>query len=795
MSASAKAKVNTTSSFAVFDLPNVLVNANKGKEIEKEREIARKREAGGGTRANKESGGRMATGGLIGGEFSISKDPAFMKHRTDMFDQLWAVQEAKKNGLSDQEIKIVLPSGDVKLGVACKTTPYDIAKAIAQGLADSIIVAKVAYTGAKLDTDTIIACDEDDESQKESAELAAKSSAAVGELWDVHRPLVGDCNLIFLKYDDAESKVVFAHSSAHVLGAALENVYGAHLTIGPPLQQGFYYDCYMGDNTIHESDLKKIESQAVDMTKKKHPFQRLVVTKEEALAMFSHNPFKVSLITNKVPDNSKTTVYRCGHLIDLCMGPHVPHTGRIKAFSCVKSSATNWLGQVVNDPLQRVYGVSFPEKAQLKQWLEFQEKAKQRDHRLLGTKQELFFFHTLSPGSAFWMPHGARIYNKLMEFIRKQYWERGFEEVISPNVFNLDLWHTSGHAAHYRDSMFIFDVEGQEWGMKPMNCPGHCLMFGHRLRSYRELPIRMADFGVLHRNEISGALTGLTRVRRFQQDDAHIFCRPDQIKAEILASLDFMRFVYGVLGMTYKLELSTRPAKALGDVAVWDSAEAQLAEALNEFVGIGNWKVNPGDGAFYGPKIDIKVYDALERIHQCATVQLDFQLPIRFDLQFRTEEGGEDSFARPVMVHRAMLGSVERMTAILTEHWGGKWPLWLSPRQVCIVPVDLKYAEYGAEVQEAIHKAGFFVELDQSTKTLNKKIREAQMSQYNYILVIGQQEQEQRTVMVRTREGDAAPAAAKGAEEGKGKGPVQVLMTIDQFLAKLHEVNNSYAMV
>lgn len=459
------------------------------------------------------------------------------------------------------------------------------------------------------------------------------------------------------------------------------------------------------------------------------------------------------------------------------MGPHVPNTGRIKAFSCVKTSATNWLGVVTNDPLQRVYGISFPDKAQLKQWLEFQEKAKQRDHRLVGQKQELFFFHTLSPGSAFWMPHGARIYNRLIEFIRKQYWVRGYEEVISPNIFNLDLWNISGHAQHYKDNMFVFDVEGQEWGVKPMNCPGHCLIFGHRLRSYRELPIRMADFGVLHRNEISGALTGLTRVRRFQQDDAHIFCRVDQIKTEIIGALDFMRYVYTTLGMTYKLELSTRPAKALGEVSVWNDAEKQLADALDEFAGVGKWRVNPGDGAFYGPKIDIKVYDALERVHQCATVQLDFQLPIRFNLEYKSAAEAEgESFQRPVMIHRAMLGSVERMTAILTEHWGGKWPLWLSPRQVCIVPVDPKYAEYGQQVLDAVHGAGFFVDLDSSSHTLNKKIREAQLAQYNFILVVGQQEAESQTVMVRPRD---VPAAKEGESSN-----VQIKMSIVDFIEK-----------
>jgi threonyl-tRNA synthetase len=603
----------------------------------------------------------------------------------------------------------------------------------------------------------IVACDEDEEAAQNKASNDSEDdhSKGKGELWDLNRPLIGDCSLQLIKFDDTEGKTVFWHSSAHVLGAAIEAAFGAYLTIGPPLQQGFYYDSYMGNHTIPDEDLKMIESKALEICKNKHEFQRLVVSKEEALEMFSANPFKVSLISNKIPDGGKTTVYRCGPLIDLCMGPHLPNTGRIKAFAAVKTSSTNWLGQVTNDPLQRIYGIAFPDKTLLKQWQEFQEKAKQRDHRLLGNKQELFFFHSLSPGSCFWLPHGARIYNKLIDFIRKEYWSRGFTEVITPNIFNLQLWQQSGHAQHYKENMFIFDVEGAEWGMKPMNCPAHCLMFGHRLRSYRELPIRYADFGVLHRNELSGALTGLTRVRRFQQDDAHIYCRQDQIKGEILASLDFMKCVYGILGMTYKLELSTRPAKALGDQAVWDLAEAQLAEALDEFAGKGNWKVNPGDGAFYGPKIDIKVYDALERIHQCATVQLDFQQPIRFNLEYKSAiDNVEDSFQRPVMIHRAMLGSVERMAAILTEHFGGKWPFWLSPRQCLLVPVDMKFIDYAYDVQQKLHEAGFYVDVDDSNRTLNKKVREGQLQQYNFILVVGQQEVDTNGVNVRTRENE-----------------------------------------
>ncbi len=368
-------------------------------------------------------------------------------------------------------------------------------------------------------------------------------------------------------------------------------------------------------------------------------------------------------------------------------------------------------------------------------------------------KQKLAFFHELSPGSAFWLPHGTRVFNTLVNFIKKQYWDRGYDEVITPNMFNLDLWHQSGHAMHYKDDMFVFEVEEQEWALKPMNCPGHCLMFGSSIRSYRDLPIRYADFGVLHRNELSGALTGMTRVRRFQQDDGHIFCRQDQITQEVLGALEFMKYVYSIFGMTYKLELSTRPKKALGERELWDTAEAALREALDTFNGKGNWRVNPGDGAFYGPKIDIKVMDAMDRVHQCATVQLDFQLPIRFDLKYTTDSKEEGKqFARPVIVHRAMLGSVERMFAVLCEHWGGKWPLWISPRQAMVIPVHNDFNDYASEIRQKLHDAGFYADVDVGKATLNKKLRNAQIAQYNFQLVVGKSEVENGTVNIRTRE-------------------------------------------
>jgi threonyl-tRNA synthetase len=521
----------------------------------------------------------------------------------------------------------------------CTLSPQ-IAEGISKGLAANAVVAKVTYTGPRVGVEAADGLGVVNTGPEEDEDGTA-SSAAKPELWDLTRPLEGDCLLELKKFEDKEGKMVFWHSSAHVLGECLECSFGAHLCIGPPTEEGFYYDAYMGNHSLSESDYPGIKAKAENVCKQKQTFERIVLTKEEALKMFADNPFKVQLISTKIPDGGYTTAYRCGPLIDLCRGPHVPTTAAIKAFEVTKASSSYWLGSVDNDSLQRVYGVSFPDTKMMKQYLTMVEEAKKRDHRLLGTKQELFFFHELSPGSCFFLPHGTRIYNRLMEHIRHQYRVRGYNEVVTPNMFNIDLWRISGHADHYLENMFTFKVEGQDFGLKPMNCPGHCLCFGNRVRSYRELPLRMADFGVLHRNEYSGALTGLTRVRRFQQDDAHIFCRFDQIKQEVADALDFMQHTYGIFGFTFELDLSTRPKKALGSIDLWNKAEAMMTEALNAF---GKpWKINPGDGAFYGPKIDIKVFDALGRRHQCATIQLDFQLPIRFNLRYRSNKHEDEA--------------------------------------------------------------------------------------------------------------------------------------------------------
>eukprot|EP00357_Protocruzia_adherens_P032033 CAMPEP_0115010416 /NCGR_PEP_ID=MMETSP0216-20121206/23305_1 /TAXON_ID=223996 /ORGANISM="Protocruzia adherens, Strain Boccale" /LENGTH=602 /DNA_ID=CAMNT_0002378631 /DNA_START=38 /DNA_END=1842 /DNA_ORIENTATION=- len=565
--------------------------------------------------------------GKIGGDFAVKENAEFLAERVALYDEIIAEQKKFLETMPKEAIKITLPDGAVKEGTSFETTAMDIAKGISQGLADKVLVAKVKYSRrSAIPFKGLINTGPDSE----------EGADEKYELIDMGAPLEGDCELHLLTFNDKEGKMVFWHSSAHILGEAMENIYGCYLCIGPPVDPGFYYDSYIGEKSVGQTDFPTINKRTQKITQEKQKFEKIVLTKEQALKMFEYNPFKKQLIANKIPDGGYTTAYRCGNLIDLCTGPHIPHTGKVKAMECTKNSSTQWLAKEGNDQLQRVYGISFPTKKELTEWKHFQEEAAKRDHRNVGKQQNLFMFHQWSPGSAFFMPQGAHVYNKLMDLIRKEYAVRGYTEVVSPNMYNCDLWKCSGHYQHYKDDMFIIDVDEQEFGLKPMNCPGHCLMFDNTIRSYKELPIRYADFGVLHRNEISGALSGLTRVRRFQQDDAHIFCTQDQIMQEVLGCLDFLAYIYGLFGFDFELALSTRPEKALGDVELWNVAEEQLAKALDAF---GKpWKVNPGDGAFYGPKIDIKLFDALRRQHQCGTVQLDFQLPIRFNLQYRTVE-------------------------------------------------------------------------------------------------------------------------------------------------------------
>ncbi|KAJ3415681.1 threonyl-tRNA synthetase [Chytridiales sp. JEL 0842] len=674
----------------------------------------------------------------------VSPPPAFLQHRIQMFERLYNEYLAEVAAKPRVDIKISLPDGRDIDGKAWETTPLDIAKSLSKSLAERTVIAKVD-----------------------------------GVLWDLVRPFERSSKLELLDFENDEGgkrKMVFWHSSAHVLGEACELHYGCHLCIGPPIEEGFYYEMAM-ERSVSQADYASLETLSNKAIKEKQPFQRLVMSKADLLEMFKDNKYKVHIIQDKVPDGTSTTVYRCGPLIDLCYGPHVPDTGRIKSLAVTKNSSSYFLGDAKNDSLQRIYGISFPDAKQMKEYKHFMEEAAKRDHRKIGVEQELFFFHELSPGSCFFLPNGTRIYNTLVELQRSEYRKRGFKEVITPNMYNTKLWDISGHNQNYKENMFSFEIEKESFALKPMNCPGHCLMFRNKDRSYRELPLRMADFGVIHRNEASGALTGLTRVRRFQQDDAHIFCTVEQLGSEMDGCLDFLQHIYGIFGFTFALELSTRPEKYLGELETWNKAESLLENALNKF---GHpWKLNPGDGAFYGPKIDITISDALRRRHQTATIQLDFQLPERFKLQYVSDEIATDEtgktaavMKRPVMIHRAILGSVERMVAILTESFAGKWPFWLSPFQVIVIPVSAASKAYAKSVQQKMYDAGLNAEADLSDLTLNKKIRNAEIAHWNFIFVVGEMEEKNNAVNVRNRDDP----------DSKSKGEVK---PFDEILAKL----------
>lgn len=688
---------------------------------------------------------KTGDGGADSGPLELNPPPPFIAHRLQVFDRLKQQFDARIAAQPRVPITITLADGSIKEGTAWETTPAMIAEGISKSLLKRTVVARL--------------------------------NGDSEQLWDLVRPLESDCRLELLSFDDDDGKKVFWHSSAHILGEASERRFGCSLCIGPPIQSGFYYEMGLPEGgVVQQADWQPLETLVGQIVKEKQPFERLELTKEDLLEMFKDNKYKQHIIKDKIADGTSTTVYRNGPLIDLCRGPHVPNTGRIETFAIQKNSASYFLGNKDNDSLQRIYGISFPDKKQMAEHKKFLEEAAKRDHRKIGQDQELFFFHELSPGSALWLPHGTRIYNTLMGFLREQYWQRNYNEVITPNMYNSELWKVSGHWQHYKDDMFTFGVEKDTFALKPMNCPGHCLLFGHRERSHRELPWRVADFGVLHRNEASGALSGLTRVRRFQQDDAHIFCREDQIKEEIEDLFDFLKTIYGLLGFTFKMKLSTRPEKYMGKLETWNMAEEKLRQALDAFAqtpGSVPWELNEGDGAFYGPKIDITISDCLRRDWQCATIQLDFQLPDNFGLEYMTSEANVKNkdeekkkpeevkeakkqpesvaaatsdapkeriikpitpgCARPVMIHRAMAGSIERFTAILTEHFAGKWPFWLSPRQILVIPVGVGYFEYAKEVHGIFKKQMMYCDVDLSGNTLQKKIRTGQLAQYNFI--------------------------------------------------------------
>jgi threonyl-tRNA synthetase len=536
------------------------------------------------------------------------------------------------------------------------------------------------------------------------------------------------------------------------------------ITIGPVIENGFYYD-FKHDRAFTPEDLERIEAEMKKIISENLTVTREEMPREEAVRLFRDmgEHYKAEIIEG-IPADEVITLYRQGEFIDLCRGPHVPSTGRIVAFKLTSVAGAYWRGDERNEMLQRIYGTAFASEKELRQHLALLEEAKRRDHRRLGKELDLFSFHPIAPGSPFFHPKGAFIYNELIAYIRRLYQRYGYQEVVTPQVSDAELWRRSGHMENYKENMFFTEVEGRNFVVKPMNCPGHTILYAEKKRSYRDLPLRYADFARLHRFERSGVLSGLTRVRSFAQDDAHIFCTPEQVESEVSAVLRMVSEVYRAFGFEeMRFDLSTRPPKRLGDDATWDRAERALAAALtgNEI----SYRINAGDGAFYGPKIDFIVFDALRRPWQLATVQLDFMLPERFDLAYTTAQGNE---ARPVMIHRAVLGSIERFMGVLIEHCGGDFPLWLAPAQVRVLTVTDSQEAYARQVHARLQQAGIRAELDLRNEKLGYKIREAEVQKVPYMIVIGDKEVSTATVAPRGRRGEKVPP-----------------LTVEEFIARI----------
>ena len=562
---------------------------------------------------------------------------------------------------------------------------------------------------------------------------------------DLSFPLEANSTVTFVTQDSPEALYLYRHSTAHLLAAAVTALFPeAQCGIGPPTDEGFFYDFVVNRPFVPE-DLTAIEQKMKEFASNNLPFERRMLSKEEAKDYFHDKaePLKVQLIEEK--GGPVVSCYTIGEVfIDFCTGPHVPSTGRLKAFKVLNSSNAYWKGDAQNQPMQRIYGTAFFKESALKTHLHRLEEAKKRDHRKLGKELGLFTFHQFAPGAPFWLADGTTLYNQLAEYMREVLYPEGYTELRTPLVFNRQLWETSGHWEHYRENMFLVESEGEPFGLKAMNCPAHMLVFASEVRSYRDLPLRFHDQGVLHRDEASGVLSGLTRVRQFCQDDAHCFVTEDQIREEVEQLLRMIDRVYEDFGLEYSMELSTRPEDFLGDIETWSHAEDQLNQALTATE--RPFELSEGEGNFYGPKIDFHVTDAIGRKWQCATIQLDYQLPKRFKLKYIGADNAEHS---PVVIHRAIFGSFERFIALLIEHYAGKFPLWLAPLQVIVLPIADRHVEYAHAVKEKILAAGLRVKVDSRQEKIGYKIREAQLRKVPYMLVVGDRESSEGTVSVR----------------------------------------------
>jgi threonyl-tRNA synthetase len=565
-----------------------------------------------------------------------------------------------------------------------------------------------------------------------------------GKLKDLHTTITSDANIRIITFRDPEGVEIFRHSSAHILAQAVEKLYpGSKATIGPAIENGFYYDF---DNlNISIDDFPKIEEEMKKIVKEDLKPQRIEFSsKAEAKKAFKDNSYKLELVDSA--DGDVISAYKQGEFIDLCRGPHVPSTKVIKSFKLMKLAGAYWRGDSKNKQLTRIYGTSFPDSKLLNDYLKLLEEAEKRDHRKIGKELGWFSFHQEAPGMPFFHDGGTFIWNELVKYISEIMMKRDYEINKTPIILNKSLWLQSGHWDHYANNMYFTKIDEQDYAVKPMNCPGNILVFKNNMYSYRDLPLRAGEFGLVHRHELSGVLSGLFRVRCFTQDDAHVFCTREQIKDEVVDLLDFVNEVYSKFGFEYFMELSTRPEKAMGDSKLWDLAENTLKEVLEDS-GKG-YKINEGDGAFYGPKIDFHLKDAIGREWQCATIQLDFQMPEKFDL---TYEGADGQKHRPVMLHRTILGSVERFLGVLIEHFTGKLPVWLNPNQVSILPIADRHIHYSNQLKKELKELGVRATIDSRSETINKKVRDAQLNQFNYILVVGDKEIENESVTVRTR--------------------------------------------
>lgn len=612
-------------------------------------------------------------------------------------------------------LHIELPDGSIK-EVESGATPHDVALTIGEGLARQSIAARFE-----------------------------------GDLIDLASPLEQSGKLALITQNSAEALEIIRHSSAHLMAQAVKELYGneVQVTIGPAIKDGFYYDFYSETKKFVPEDFPVIEAKMTELAKADQTVVREEVSRSDAIELFRGigEDYKVELIEDL--DVEQVSLYRQGDFVDLCRGPHVPRTGFLKVFKLTSLAGAYWRGNENNAMLQRIYATAFQNKKELKAHLHRLEEARKRDHRKLGRELDLFSFsEEAGAGLVLWHPKGAMLRAIIEDFERKEHLKRGYELVVGPQILKTELWKMSGHYEHYRENMYFTEVDEQGYGIKPMNCLAHMLIYKSKPRSYRNLPIRYFELGTVHRHEKSGVLHGLLRVRGFTQDDAHIICRPDQIDAEVKGVMNFVQDVARIFGFEYVMELSTRPEKSIGSDADWDQATHALQSALEDS---GQpFELNHGDGAFYGPKIDVKLKDSLDREWQCATIQCDFTLPERFDL---TYVGADGEKHRPVMLHRVIVGSIERFIGILIEHYAGSFPLWLSPVQAVVLNVTDNQAAYAQQVFEQLREAGVRVELDIRNEKLGFKIREAQMAKVPYMLVIGDREMESQTVAPRFRDG------------------------------------------